>query len=180
LTLIAAGGVGEPTNGVLSHLEARDITTICISHAPVEKLLAYRRRMGWSFNWASSYESDFNFDFGVSLADEAAHVALPLLEANEVAAFPLMPRSRGSRCWSKGTGRRTVHAAVDVESHLSAPSPYRIAGVKRGSSPVAPAFATALPSLRRASSSTYGNSARRLRAASRASLPGRSAVAPVV
>src|SRR5262245_61895474 len=77
-------------NGVLPHLAARDITLICISHAPLEKLLAYRRRMGWSFNWASSYESDFNVDFGVSVADEATHVGVPLLEANEVAAFPLM------------------------------------------------------------------------------------------
>jgi predicted dithiol-disulfide oxidoreductase (DUF899 family) len=77
-------------NGVLPHLAARDITMICISHAPIEKLLAYRRRMGWNFNWASSYESDFNFDFGVSVTDEAAHVAQPLLEANEVGAFPLM------------------------------------------------------------------------------------------
>jgi predicted dithiol-disulfide oxidoreductase (DUF899 family) len=76
-------------NGVLPHLEARDITMICISHAPLEKLLAYRRRMGWSFNWASSLESDFNFDFGVSVADGAAH-EVPLLEANEVAAFPLL------------------------------------------------------------------------------------------
>src|SRR5438093_1493105 len=55
-------------NGVLPHLQARDVTMICISRAPLEKLLAYRRRMGWSFNWASSYESDFNFDFGVSAA----------------------------------------------------------------------------------------------------------------
>jgi predicted dithiol-disulfide oxidoreductase (DUF899 family) len=77
-------------NGVLPHLEARDATMICVSHAPLEKLLAYRRRMGWSFNWASSHDSDFNLDFGVSVADEAAHAALPLLEANEVAAFPLM------------------------------------------------------------------------------------------
>src|SRR5213592_2204557 len=69
-------------NGVLAHLQARDVTMICISHAPLEKLLDYRRRMGWSFNWASSYESDFNFDFGVSAADEAAH-EVPLLEANE-------------------------------------------------------------------------------------------------
>jgi predicted dithiol-disulfide oxidoreductase (DUF899 family) len=61
----------------------------CISHAPLEQLLAYRRRMGWSFNWASSEESDFNFDFGVSVADEA-HEVTPLLEANEVTAFPLL------------------------------------------------------------------------------------------
>jgi len=76
-------------NGVLPHLAARDVTMICISHAPLEKLLAYRRRMGWSFNWASSQESDFNVDFGVSVADEA-HDVTPLLEANEVAAFPLL------------------------------------------------------------------------------------------
>src|SRR5919109_170349 len=76
-------------NGVLPHLQARDVTMICISHAPLEKLLAYRRRMGWSFNWASSYESDFNFEFGVSVADRAHEVA-PLLQANEVAAFPLL------------------------------------------------------------------------------------------
>jgi predicted dithiol-disulfide oxidoreductase (DUF899 family) len=76
-------------NGVLPHLEARDATMICVSHAPLEKLLAYRRRMGWSFNWASSHESDFNPDFGVSVADGAAHED-PLREANEVAAFPLV------------------------------------------------------------------------------------------
>ena len=83
-------------NGVLSHLQARDVTMICISRAPLEKLLAYRRRMGWSFNWASSYESDFNVDFGVSAAEDAPHEAAPLLEANEVAARPLLsdPRVR--------------------------------------------------------------------------------------
>ena len=68
----------------------RGVTMICISRAPLEKLLAYRRRMGWSFNWASSHESDFNFDFGVSAAESAPHAAAPLLEANEVAARPLL------------------------------------------------------------------------------------------
>jgi predicted dithiol-disulfide oxidoreductase (DUF899 family) len=81
-------------NGVLPHLAARDVTMICISRAPLEKLLAYRRRMGWSFNWASSYDSDFNFDFGVSAADASAHEVVPLLEANEVAAFPLLSDQR--------------------------------------------------------------------------------------
>jgi predicted dithiol-disulfide oxidoreductase (DUF899 family) len=87
---VTCSSTADSFNGVLPHLEARDITMICISHAPIEKLLAYRRRMGWSFNWASSHESDFNVDFGVSVADEAAHAALPQLEANEVAAFPLV------------------------------------------------------------------------------------------
>jgi predicted dithiol-disulfide oxidoreductase (DUF899 family) len=55
--------IADSFNGVLSHLKAHDVTMICVSRAPLEKLLAYRERMGWSFNWASSYESDFNQDF---------------------------------------------------------------------------------------------------------------------
>jgi predicted dithiol-disulfide oxidoreductase (DUF899 family) len=83
-------------NGALPHLEAADVTMLCISRAPLEQLLAYRRRMDWSFNWASSYESDFNFDFGVSAAEGAPHDGAPLLEANEVAARPLLS-DRGVR-----------------------------------------------------------------------------------
>src|SRR5438477_5298481 len=77
-------------NGALPHLNAADVTMICISRTPLEKLLAYRRRMGWSFNWASSYKSDFNFDFGVSAAEATPHKVARLLEANEVAARPLL------------------------------------------------------------------------------------------
>ncbi len=65
--------IADSFNGVLIHLGARDVTMICISRAPVEKLLAYRQRMGWTFNWASSYDSDFNFDFEHSRSrDEVA------------------------------------------------------------------------------------------------------------
>jgi predicted dithiol-disulfide oxidoreductase (DUF899 family) len=68
---------GCPTNssmadsfdGVIPHLRARDANMICVSRAPIEKLAAYKRRMGWSFEWASSADSDFNFDFGVSMTD---------------------------------------------------------------------------------------------------------------
>ncbi len=55
--------IADSFNGVLTHLSARDVTMVCISRAPLEKLLAYRERMGWSFTWASSHESDFNWDF---------------------------------------------------------------------------------------------------------------------
>ena len=53
------------------HLKARDTTLLLASRAPLEKLLAYRDRMGWSFPWASSFGSDFNFDFGVSFTEES-------------------------------------------------------------------------------------------------------------
>jgi predicted dithiol-disulfide oxidoreductase (DUF899 family) len=62
--------IADSFNAVLPHLEARDVTMVCISRAPIEKLLAFRRRMGWSFNWASSYESQFNWDWGHSATRE--------------------------------------------------------------------------------------------------------------
>jgi predicted dithiol-disulfide oxidoreductase (DUF899 family) len=57
-------------NGAVPHLNARDVTFTCISRAPLEKLLGYRERMGWSFPWASSEGSDFNYDFGASHTEE--------------------------------------------------------------------------------------------------------------
>jgi predicted dithiol-disulfide oxidoreductase (DUF899 family) len=60
----------DEVNGVLPHLHARDVTMLYVSRAPLEKLQAYKRRMGWSFPWVSSAGSDFNFDFGVSYTEE--------------------------------------------------------------------------------------------------------------
>jgi predicted dithiol-disulfide oxidoreductase (DUF899 family) len=53
-------------NGIDVHLAHRDITFLAISRAPLSKLEAYKKRMGWSFKWVSSGESDFNYDFHVS------------------------------------------------------------------------------------------------------------------
>ena len=62
--------IADTINGVLPHLHARDVTTLLVSHAPLEKLQAYKRRMGWVVPWASSFDSDFNFDFDVSFTDQ--------------------------------------------------------------------------------------------------------------
>jgi predicted dithiol-disulfide oxidoreductase (DUF899 family) len=53
------------------HLQNHDVAFTAVSRAPLEKLLSYRDRMGWSFPWASSGRSDFNFDFGVSFTEES-------------------------------------------------------------------------------------------------------------
>jgi len=58
-------------NGAVPHLNARDVTFSCISRAPLEKLQAYKRRMGWTFPWASSYGTDYNFDLEISRPEEA-------------------------------------------------------------------------------------------------------------
>jgi predicted dithiol-disulfide oxidoreductase (DUF899 family) len=57
-------------DGAVAHLNQRDVTFLCASRAPLEKLQAYKRRMGWSFPWVSALESDFNFDFGASFTEE--------------------------------------------------------------------------------------------------------------
>jgi predicted dithiol-disulfide oxidoreductase (DUF899 family) len=57
-------------DGGVSHLKARDVTFLCVSRAPLERLQAYKRRMGWKFPWVSSAGTDFNFDFDVSHTEE--------------------------------------------------------------------------------------------------------------
>ena len=57
-------------NPVIVHLNARDVSMVAVSRAQPEKIARYRERMGWTFKWLSSYDSDFNFDFGVSFRPE--------------------------------------------------------------------------------------------------------------
>jgi predicted dithiol-disulfide oxidoreductase (DUF899 family) len=64
-------------DGLLPHLHARDVTMLLVSRAPLEKLLAYKERLGWSIPWASSANSDFNFDFGASFHEEQIREAMP-------------------------------------------------------------------------------------------------------
>src|ERR1700741_2816001 len=58
--------IADSFDSLIPHLKARDVTLIAVSGAPIERLVAYRERMGWSFDWASSYGSAFNTDLGFS------------------------------------------------------------------------------------------------------------------
>jgi len=62
--------IADGFNGFAIHLANHDVALTAVSRAPFAKLKAYKRRMGWSFPWASSLGSDFNFDFNVSLTEE--------------------------------------------------------------------------------------------------------------
>jgi predicted dithiol-disulfide oxidoreductase (DUF899 family) len=74
--------MADAVNGVLPHLHARDVTFVFVSQAPLEKLQAYRRRMGWSFRWVWTARTDFNFDLGFSSSEEQTRDAIaPMLEA---------------------------------------------------------------------------------------------------
>ena len=65
-------GLADHLDAALVHLNHRDVTLMAFSRAPIEKLQAYKQRMGWTFLWASTHESDFPFDFGLALTPEQA------------------------------------------------------------------------------------------------------------
>ncbi len=71
--------------GHLSHLHARDVSLALVSRAPQEKLAAYKRCMGWTVPWFSSFGSDFNADFGVTVGeDEKSAVSVFLRDGDSV------------------------------------------------------------------------------------------------
>src|SRR5687768_4632607 len=64
--------LADGLDGSRVHLNQRDVTLICFSRAPIERLTAYKRRMGWEFPYVSTYDTDFAFDFGLALTREQA------------------------------------------------------------------------------------------------------------
>jgi predicted dithiol-disulfide oxidoreductase (DUF899 family) len=62
--------ITDTLNSQVAHINARDTTMLLVSRAPLEKLLAYRERMGWSIDWASSAGNDFNRDLGFLHTEE--------------------------------------------------------------------------------------------------------------
>src|SRR5437763_7263871 len=66
----ACSAIADGFNGSVVHLENHDVAMTAVSRAPLAKLQAYKRRMGWSFPWASSFGTEFNFDFDVSVTEE--------------------------------------------------------------------------------------------------------------
>ncbi|MDB6021103.1 MAG: hypothetical protein JWQ04_960 [Pedosphaera sp.] len=66
----SCSAIADGFNGFAVHLANHDVMLSAVSRAPLPKLQAYKRRMGWSFPWASSLGGDFNFDFNVSLTEE--------------------------------------------------------------------------------------------------------------
>jgi predicted dithiol-disulfide oxidoreductase (DUF899 family) len=74
--------IADGINGVVPHLNARDVTMLFVSQAPLETLQTYKRRMGWSFAWVSSANSEFNLDLGFSSSEEQTREwVAPIVEA---------------------------------------------------------------------------------------------------
>src|SRR5947208_1531417 len=65
----SCSAIADGFDGFVVHLANHDVTLLAVSRAPLAKLQAFKRRMGWTFPWASSLGSDFNFDFNVSVTE---------------------------------------------------------------------------------------------------------------
>jgi predicted dithiol-disulfide oxidoreductase (DUF899 family) len=66
----SCSAIADGFNGIVVHLANHDVTLSAVSRAPLAKLQAYKRRMGWTFPWASSFGSDFNVDLSVGFTEE--------------------------------------------------------------------------------------------------------------
>jgi predicted dithiol-disulfide oxidoreductase (DUF899 family) len=80
--------VDEISDGVITHLHARDTTFALVSRAPIETLEAYRHGRGWTIPWYSSNGSDFNYDFHVTLDESVAPLELNYRTRAEIEASP--------------------------------------------------------------------------------------------
>src|SRR3954447_27069131 len=66
----SCSAIADGFNGSVVHLEHHDVAMVAVSRAPIAALEAYKRRMGWMFTWASSLDSDFNYEFNTSVTEE--------------------------------------------------------------------------------------------------------------
>jgi predicted dithiol-disulfide oxidoreductase (DUF899 family) len=72
----SCSSIADGLNAIQVHLANHDVMLMAVSRAPLAKLLAYRKRMGWTFPWASSFGSDFNFDFSVYFTEDQQRVGI--------------------------------------------------------------------------------------------------------
>jgi predicted dithiol-disulfide oxidoreductase (DUF899 family) len=97
----SCSSIADGFNGVVVHLANHDVTLSAVSRAPLAKLQAYKRRMGWTFPWASSLGGDFNFDFNGSLTEEQQRKGA---EYNYRREPPLTARGIGNAMTKSGEG----------------------------------------------------------------------------
>jgi predicted dithiol-disulfide oxidoreductase (DUF899 family) len=91
----SCSSIADGFNGSVVHLENHDVAFSAVSRAPLAKLLAYRERMGWSFDWASSFDSDFNADFNVWFSPEQQRDGGIEYNYRREPAMPVPPLTKG-------------------------------------------------------------------------------------
>ncbi len=95
-------------NGIGPHLNARDIAFVAISRTPLDRILSFRKRMGWDFDWVSSYRNDFNADFHVSFGSDHKPDDPVYYNFQEGAIYP-MDEAHGTSVFARELGGRVFH-----------------------------------------------------------------------
>jgi predicted dithiol-disulfide oxidoreductase (DUF899 family) len=98
----ACSAIADGFNGSVVHLANHDVTLAAVSRAPLAKLQAYKRRMGWSFPWASSFGSDFNLDFNAQITEKQQREGTVEYNYRREAPAPEPLAGKTARDWEEG------------------------------------------------------------------------------
>jgi predicted dithiol-disulfide oxidoreductase (DUF899 family) len=116
----SCSSIADGFNGITVHLANHDVMLWAVSRAPLAKLQAYKRRMGWTFPWASSFDSDFNFDFSVGFTEEQQREGG--IEYNYRREAPLPGRERSpaeiSRSTPEGPATFAAMCGTDTSTYI--------------------------------------------------------------
>ena len=104
--------LGDELDATRVHLSHRDVTLICFSRAPIDRLTAYKQRMGWQFPYVSTYGTEFPFDFGLALTPEQAQ---QIAEVKEVIENP----PEWLQDWSRQVGAKLEDGLREAPSFIA-------------------------------------------------------------
>src|SRR3954453_10197906 len=104
--------LGDEFSGGLIHLNKRDVTFVCFSRAPIDRLTPYKERMGWEFPYVSTYDSDFAFDMGLALTPEQAEEIPEIKQMLEDPPEFLMQ-------WSQQTGAELKDGLREAPAYIA-------------------------------------------------------------
>ena len=109
----SCSSIADGFNGIAVHLANHDVMLWAVSRAPLAKLRGYKRRMGWTFPWASSVGGDFNFDFCASFTEEQQRKGIEYNFTRE----PEMEWRKGEKSGECAEGQFAAMCAVDVPTY---------------------------------------------------------------
>ena len=111
----SCSAIADGFDGFVVHLANHDVMLWAVSRAPLAKLQAYKQRMGWTFPWASSLGSDFNFDFNVSVTEEQQRAGAVEYNYRRAAARPVAEIP--SRATPEGAAKGAAMTGTDVATY---------------------------------------------------------------
>jgi predicted dithiol-disulfide oxidoreductase (DUF899 family) len=117
---VTCSTIADGFNGFVIHLANHDVTLSCVSRASLAKIQAYKRRMGWTFPWASSATGDFNYDFNASFTEEQQRTGAIEYNYRREPPWQLRTNEGGIGTQMDGTpvGDNAAMAGTDVSTYV--------------------------------------------------------------